>query len=93
MTQPRGSVVGETCRDVEVQMAEHQPEAAKRAERSDHSPWNWLLLLPLAVTLYPPLYNRESPDLFGIPFFYWYQMVAIGIGVTCTIVVYRMTRR
>ena len=74
-------------------MAEHQPEAAKRAERSDHSPWNWLLLLPLIATLYPPLYNRESPDLFGIPFFYWYQLAAIAIGVGSTLVVYRMTRR
>lgn len=60
--------------------------------RSDRSPWNWLLVLPLLVTLYPPLYNRRTPELGGIPFFYWYQMATIAIGVTCTLVVYLRTR-
>ncbi len=74
-------------------MSDHVPEATKRAERSDHSPWNWLLVLPLVATLIPPFYNRLQPDLFGIPFFYWYQLAAIAIGVSSTLVVYRMTRR
>ncbi len=74
-------------------MSEDVPEATRRAERSDHSPWNWLLLLPLVATLIPMLYNRTSPELFGIPFFYWYQLAAISIGVTTTLVVYRITRR
>jgi hypothetical protein len=60
--------------------------------RSDRSRWNWLLLLPLVVTLYPPLYNHTDPELAGIPFFYWYQMAAIAVGVTSTYVVYRRTR-
>nr|MBA2774804.1 DUF3311 domain-containing protein [Nocardioidaceae bacterium] len=30
---------------------------------------------------------------FGIPFFYWYQLAAIAIGVTTTLIVYRKTRR
>lgn len=74
-------------------MADDVPESTRREERSDHSPWNWLLLLPLFATLYPPLFNREYPDLAGIPFFYWYQLAAIGIGVVCTLIVYRVTRR
>jgi hypothetical protein len=74
-------------------MADDLPESTRRAERSDHSPWNWLLLLPLIATLIPPFFNRDSPELFGIPFFYWYQLAAIGIGVGCTLIVYRMTRR
>lgn len=61
--------------------------------RSDRSPWNWLLLLPLVVTLYPPLYNRVEPELFGIPFFYWYQLAAISVGVLCTLAVYLASRR
>ncbi len=70
------------------------PASTDRAKRSDHSPWNWLLLLPLIATLLVlPLFNRVSPDLAGIPFFYWYQLAAIGIGVACTLIVYRMTRR
>ncbi len=74
-------------------MSDDLPEDTKRAERSDHSPWNWLLLLPLVATLIPQLYNRETPKLFDIPFFYWYQLAAIAIGVTSTLIVYRITRR
>jgi hypothetical protein len=60
--------------------------------RSDKHPLNWLLLLPLLATLYPPLYNRIEPRLFDIPFFYWYQLAAISIGVICTLIVYRNSR-
>ena len=60
--------------------------------RSDRNPWNWLLLLPLLATLVPPLYNRLQPELLGIPFFYWYQFVAIALGVGCTLVVYVKTK-
>ena len=66
--------------------------SARRAERSDHSPWNWLLVLPLVVTLFPPLYNQVDPTLTDIPFFYWYQMVAIAFSVAITLVVYTKTR-
>jgi Protein of unknown function (DUF3311) len=54
--------------------------------------WYLLLLLPLLGTLIPPIYNHEDPQVFGIPFFYWYQMVWIAASVACTIVVYRRTR-
>ncbi len=40
----------------------------------------WLLLLfiiPFVVLLYPPFYNLTSPELIGIPFFYWFQLSAI----------------
>jgi hypothetical protein len=74
-------------------MSDDLPDSTRRAERSDHSPWNWLLLLPLIATLIPPFFNRDSPELFGIPFFYWYQLAAIAIGVGSTLIAYRMTRR
>lgn len=74
-------------------MSQDIPESTRRAERSDHSQWNWLLVLPLFATLIPMLYNRTSPELFGIPFFYWYQLAAISIGVTATLIVYLKTRR
>ena len=69
-----------------------QRPAGRPPRRSDSSPLNWLLLLPLLATLYPPLYNRRTPELFSIPFFYWYQLFAVTIGVVCTYVVYRATR-
>jgi hypothetical protein len=61
--------------------------------RSDRSPVAWLLLVPVVLVLWPPLYNRTSPTLFGIPFFYWYQLAVIPIGVVCTTIVYRATTR
>ena len=65
----------------------------ERDRQRDRSPWHWLLVLPLLVTLYPPLYNRRDPVLAGIPFFYWYQLAIISVGVVCTYVVYARTRR
>jgi len=32
-----------------------------------------LILIPSIVDLAVPIYNRDSPELFGIPFFYWFQ--------------------
>ena len=67
-------------------------EHPKTGERHDRSPWNWLLLVPLASVLFPPLYNSIDPRLFDMPFFYWYQLAAIGLSVAVTLVVYRKTR-
>ena len=71
---------------------DHRNDPQQPPPRTDRSPWNWLLLVPLLAVLYPPLYNRVTPELFGIPFFYWYQLAAVSIGVSCTYAVYRRTR-
>jgi hypothetical protein len=63
------------------------------APRSDHSPWNWLLIIPIVLPLITPLYNFDSPRLFGFPAFYWLQLAFIFVGVATTSIVYRMTRR
>jgi hypothetical protein len=61
--------------------------------RSDRSPWNWLLLVPIVVPLIVPLYNATDPTLFGWPRFYWLQLAFVLLGVATTALVYRMTRR
>ena len=61
--------------------------------RSDRSPWNWLLLVPIVVPLLVPLYNDVEPTLFGWPRFYWLQLAFVALGVATTVLVYRMTRR
>jgi hypothetical protein len=49
--------------------------------------------VPLLGTLFPFIYNTNDPELIGIPFFYWYQMLWIPLSVICTLVVYTKTRR
>jgi hypothetical protein len=62
-------------------------------QRTDRSPWNWLLIIPIVVPLLTPLYNSASPRLLGFPAFYWLQFAFILVGVTTTSVVYQMTKR
>jgi hypothetical protein len=63
------------------------------AERSDRSPWNWLLFVPVVIPLLTFLYNDAEPRLFGFPRFYWLQLAFIALGVATTALVYRMTKR
>ena len=63
------------------------------ASVSDHSPWNWLLLVPIVVPLLTVLYNADEPRLFGFPRFYWLQLAFIVLGVGTTTLVYQMTKR
>ncbi len=55
------------------------------------SPWNLLLIIPLLV-LITSLFNSDSPRLFGMPFFYWFQFAFVPLGVLCTWIVYVMTK-
>jgi len=36
-----------------------------------------LLLVPCVIALWVPLFNMTGPELFGIPFFYWFQMLLV----------------
>jgi hypothetical protein len=52
-------------------MQQRQPKAERRA-------WYWLLLIPYIAMLWVPSFNFVNPQLWGIPFFYWYQFVWIA---------------
>ncbi len=53
----------------------------------------WLLLLiPYVGLLWIPFYNQLTPDLFGFPFFYWYQLLFVPITALLTYLVYRQVR-
>ena len=60
--------------------------------RSDRNHWYWLLLIPIIVPLIPMLYNGTDPTLWGIPRFYWLQLLFVVLSVVVTLVVYRQTR-
>jgi hypothetical protein len=80
-----------------VATAETPPAAGRPAgatpRRSDRSPWNWLLIVPIVVPLLVPLYNHDQPRLGGWPVFYWLQLLFVFLGVAVTSVVYLATRR
>lgn len=50
--------------------------------------WNWLLALPALGLLFPAIYARTTPTLFGFPFFYWYQFAWVFVTAAITAVVY-----
>ena len=52
----------------------------------------WLFAIPFVATLLPWIYNTNSPELIGIPFFYWYQMAWVPVTVIITVFVYRRTK-
>ena len=53
--------------------------------------WNWLLVVPALALAFPAIYSRPTPELFGFPFFYWYQIAWILISALITAVVYFAT--
>jgi uncharacterized membrane protein len=53
-----------------------------------------ILLLVIAIlALIVPFYNRTDPELFGFPFFYWYQMLVVPIGSLLLYIVYLAEHR
>ena len=69
------------------------PPAGVAPRRSDRSPWNWLLVVPIVVPLLVPFYNQQEPTLFGWPFFYWFQLSLVALGVIVTSLVFRFGAR
>jgi uncharacterized protein DUF3311 len=59
--------------------------------KSKRRHWNWLLAVPLLLLVYPGLYTRMTPELFGFPFFYWFQFAVAIATALLTGVVYLVT--
>ncbi len=49
-----------------------------------------LLFIPVLALIFPGLYNREAPVLFGFPFFYWYQLVWVFLATGVLVLVYKL---
>jgi hypothetical protein len=52
-----------------------------------------LLLGECLVILIPSVYGRAAPRLFGIPFFYWFQLLWIIVGMVVTGIAYLLVER
>ena len=51
-----------------------------------------LLLVPYVAMLWVPSYNRTTPAIAGIPFFYWYQLLWILLGSLLLFLAWRVER-
>jgi hypothetical protein len=68
------------------------PPEPEQPARSDRNAWYWLLLVPIVIPLLPMLYNDTDPTVWGIPRFYWLQLLLVVLSVAITLLVYRQTR-
>jgi hypothetical protein len=50
------------------------------------------LLAPFVALLGVPWYARNGPVLWGVPFFYWYQLLWIPMTVVLMTVAYRLSQ-
>lgn len=48
-----------------------------------------LLLLPFIGLLWVPFYNSAEPQLWGFPFFYWYQFAWVFVTSFLIWIVYQ----
>jgi Protein of unknown function (DUF3311) len=65
--------------------------AATKPFLRQQRPWAVaLFVLTVAVVVVPALYNRIHPELAGVPFFIWYQFVAVVFGAVVTGIVYML---
>jgi len=51
-----------------------------------------LLAVGIVVPLLVPIYDSETPTLFGFPFFYWFQFALILLAAVCTLLAYGLSR-
>jgi cell division septal protein FtsQ len=66
---------------------------AKRAPRLLAYWPRFLFIIPVALVLWVPSYNRTEPALGGVPFFYWYQLGLILAGAALVSIVYLLETR
>ena len=60
--------------------------------RNFHPVYLWIVV-PFVALLWVPFFNRTTPEFFGIPFFYWYQMLWTVLGSLCIVPVYLFKKR
>jgi hypothetical protein len=49
-----------------------------------------LILIPIVALMWVPSYARRGPELWGFPFFYWYQFCWVFGAAILTSIAYRI---
>lgn len=73
---------------VSIEWTSGESKVASKTRRKGLHPLTLLLLIPYAAMMWVPFYNRVAPELAGIPFFYWYQMLWIVLGAAVMLPIY-----
>lgn len=61
-----------------------------KTSRLKKNPTLWIFLaLPYLALCFPQIYSRQTPALFGFPFFYWYQFAWVVLTSILLGLVYR----
>jgi hypothetical protein len=50
-----------------------------------------ILIPPVVVPLWVPLYDKADPTLWGFPFFYWFQFAMIPVVSAMTFAAFRLS--
>ncbi|SAL43443.1 DUF3311 domain-containing protein [Caballeronia humi] len=67
-------------------------EAATGTGQPRNKKWLWLLIIPWIGAVSVPFYNKIEPELWGFPFFYWFQLLWVLVSAAITAVVYSKTK-
>ena len=51
-----------------------------------------LRMIPIVALMWVPSYAKTDPELFGFPFFFWYQVLWVFLCSALTYSAYRLTR-
>jgi membrane protein implicated in regulation of membrane protease activity len=49
-----------------------------------------LLLAPIVALMWVGSYAKETPKLWGMPFFFWYQFLWVFLAAGCTFAAHRI---
>ena len=66
-----------------------------RAGTSTRGRWTLICVLLAPAVIVPllvPLYAREDPNLFGFPFYFWFQLALIPAAVVLTLIAFFLAK-
>lgn len=73
-------------------MAQERSASARRPARGLWTLIVVLLVPPVVLPLWVPLYDKTDPTVGGFPFFFWFQFALILLSAVMTVLVYLLSR-